>query len=94
MLYALRGARGPSKFCSAERHENRKFNTVKDDITTKLTEHYTVFDNDQIFQLEKSICPGEEDSKIVVGERARGTKLDSLYKKNDKIVKKRRTRSQ
>ena len=56
MLYALRGARGSNKFCAAELHTNRNYSTVKD-ITTKPTEHYTVLDNDNNFQIEMSDFP-------------------------------------
>ena len=81
MLYALRSAKRPIKFCSAELHNNRKFTTVKDIITTKPNKNYIVSENDNNFQLEQSDFPGEQDSEILVRERARGTKLDGLYKK-------------
>ena len=80
MLYALRGAKRPNKPCPAELNNNRKFTTVKD-ITTKPNKNYTVLDNDNNFQLEMSDFPGEQDSEILIRERARGTKLDGLYKK-------------
>ena len=81
LLYALRGAKRPNKPCPAELHNNRQFTTVKDIITTKPNKNYTVLDNDNYFQLEMSDFPGEQDSEILVRERARRTKLDDLYKK-------------
>ena len=81
MLYALRGAREQNKLRSAELHNYRKFTTVKDLITAKPTEHYTVLDNGNISQLKMSAFPGEQDSEILVRERARVTKFDGLYKK-------------
>ena len=81
MLYALRGAKRPNKPCPAELHNNTKFTTVKDIITTKPNKNYTVLDSDNNFQLEMWDFPGEQDPEILVRERARGTKLDGLYKK-------------
>ena len=81
MLYALRGARRLNELYPAEHHINRKFTTVKDIITTKPNKNYTVLDNDNNFQLEMSAFPGEQNSEILVRERARGTKLEGLYKK-------------
>ena len=49
MLYALRGAKGPNKPCPAELHNNRKFNNVKDIITTEPNKNYTVLDNGRKF---------------------------------------------
>ena len=86
MLYALRSAKRPNKCCSAELHNNRKFTTVKDIITTKPNQNYIVSENDNNFQLELSDFPGEQDSEILVRERARGTKLDGLYKKKGVIT--------
>ena len=50
-------------------------------FTTNPNKNYTVLDNDNNFQLEMSGFPGEQDSEILVRKRARGTKLDGLYKK-------------
>ena len=86
MLYALRSAKRPNKFCSAELHNNRKFTTVKDIITTKPNKNHIVSENDNNFQLELSDFPGEQDSEILVRERARGTKLDGLYKKKKGVI--------
>ena len=86
MLYALRSAKRPNKFCSAVLHNNRKFTTVKDIITTKPNKNYIVSENDSNFQLELSDFPGEQDSEILVRERARGTKLDGLYKKKKGVI--------
>ena len=88
MLYALRSAKRPKKFCSAELHNNRKFTTVKDIITTKPNKNYTVSETDNNFQLELSDFPGEQDSEILVRERARGTKLNGLYKKKKGVITK------
>ena len=86
MLYALRSAKRPKKLCSAELHNNRKFTTVKDIITTKPNKNYIVSENNNNFQLELSDFPGEQDSAILVRERARGTKLDRLYKKKKGVI--------
>ena len=88
MLYALRGAKRQNKPCAAELHNNRKYTTVKDIITTKPRNNYNVSDNDNNFQLEMSDFPGEQDSEILVRERARGTKLDGLYKKKKGVITK------
>ena len=81
MLHALRGAKRPNKPCPAEQHSNRKITTVRDNIITNPNKNYTVLDNDNNFQLEMSDFPGEQDSEILVRERARGIKLDGPYKK-------------
>ena len=81
MLYALRGAKKSDKSCPAKLQNKRKYTTVKDIITTKSNINYNVSDNDNTFQLEMSDFPGEQDSEILVRERARGTKLDGLYRK-------------
>ena len=88
MLYALRGAKRQNKLCAAELHNIRKFTTVKDIITTKPRNNYNVSENDNNFQLELSDFPGEQDSEILVRERARGTKLDGLYKKKKGVITK------
>ena len=54
---------------------------MKDFVTTRPNKNYTVLDNDNNFQLELSDFPVEQGSEILVRERARGTKLDGLYKK-------------
>ena len=86
MLYALRGAKKPDNSCPAELQNKRKYTTIKDIITTKPTKNYNVLDNDNTFQLEMSDFPGEQDSEILVRERARGTKLDGLYKKKKGVI--------
>ena len=68
-------------------HNNRKYTTVKDIITTKPIKNYTVLDNDNNFQLEISDFPGKQNYEILVRERAKGTKLDSLLKKKGTITK-------
>ena len=88
MLYALRGAKRQNKLCAAELLNNRKFTTVKDIFTTKPKNNYNVSENDNNFQLELSDFPGEQDSDILVRERARGTKLDGLYKKKKGVITK------
>jgi len=50
-------------------------------ITTKP--YKPVSDKDSDLQLAMSDFPGEQDSEILVRERARGTKLDGLYKKKE-----------
>ena len=65
----------------AELHENRKFTTVKDIITTKPQPNYNVSDKDSNFELEMSDFPADQDSEILVRERARGSKLEATYKK-------------
>ena len=86
MLYALQGAKKPDKSCPAELQNKRKYTTIKYIITTKPTKNYNVLDNDSTFQLERSDFPGEQDSEILVRERARGTKLDGLYKKKKGVI--------
>ena len=88
MLYALIGAKRQNKLCAAELHNNRKFTTVKEIITTKPRNNYNVSENDNNFQLELSDFPGEQDSEILVRERARGTKLDGLFKKKKGVITK------
>ena len=80
MLYALRGAKKSDKSCPAELQNKRKHTTIKDIITTKPNKNYNVLDNDNTVQLEMSDFPGEQVSEILVQERARGTKLERLYK--------------
>ena len=65
----------------AELHTIRKFTTVKDIITTKPQPNYTVSDKDSNFELEMSDFPANQDSEILVRERARGSKLEATYKK-------------
>ena len=65
----------------AELHTNRKFTTVKDIITTKIQPNYNVSDKDSNFELEMSDFPADQDSEILVRERARGSKLEATYKK-------------
>ena len=85
-LYALRGAKKPDNSCPAELQNKQIYTTVKDIITTKPNKNYNVLDNDNTFQLEMSDFPGEQDSEILVRERARGTRLDGLYKKKNGVI--------
>ena len=80
-LYALRTAPKENKLSPAELHTNRKFTTVKDIITTKPQPNYNVSDKDSNFELEMSDFPADQDSEILVRERARGSKLEETYKK-------------
>ena len=86
MLHALRGAKKPDRSCPAELQNKRKYTTIEDIITTKPNKNYNVLDNDNTFQLEMSDFPGEQDSEILVRERARGTKLDGLHKKKKGVI--------
>ena len=86
MLYALRGAKKPDKSCPAELQNKRKFTTIKDIITTKPNKNYNVLDNDNTLQLEISDFQGKQDPELLVRERARGTKLDGLYKKKKGVI--------
>ena len=57
-------------------------------ITTKP--YKPVSDKDSDLQLAMSDFPGEQDSEILVRERARGTKLDGLYKKRKRSQRRHR----
>ena len=72
----------------AELYTGRKFNTVKDIIPTKPKQpNYIVSDNDSTFELEMSEFPPDQDSELLIRERARGSKLENAYKKKKgKIV--------
>ena len=87
LLYALRTAPKENKMSPAKLYTGRKFNTVKDIIPTKPKPNYIVSDNDSTFELKMSEFPPDQDSELLIRERARGSKLENAYKKKKgKIV--------
>ena len=82
ILYSIRKAPKSNNVSPAELQLGRKLTTIKEIITTKPTTNYnSVSDNDKDFELEISDFPQEQDSEIMVRERARGSKLEEVYKR-------------
>ena len=82
ILYAIRNALKSDKKSPAELQLGRKLTTIKDIITTEpTTNHKSVSDNDKYFELEMSDFHQDQVSGIMVRERARGSKLEDMYKR-------------
>ena len=81
ILYAIRNAPKSNNQSPAKLQLGRKVTTIKDIITTKpTTKHHTVSNNANNFELKMSNFPQDQDSEIMVRDRARGSKLEDTYK--------------
>ena len=82
ILYSIRNAQKSNNISPAELQLGRKLTTIKEIITTKPSTNYnSVSDNDKDLELEMSDFPQVQDSEIMVRERARGSKLEEVYKR-------------
>ena len=75
ILFALRIAKGANHESAFEKHWGRSPKTLKSQIMK------FVLENDSTVTFQESDFQDEVDSTILVRERARGSKLDGLYKK-------------
>lgn len=80
ILFALRPQteKGQEGYSAFERHMNRKSNTPKLVILNQL-----ISENDSKLEISTDDFSEEVDSTILMRERARGSKLDGLFKKKN-----------